>query len=264
MKTVFINCSPKKRFCASEYLLFLQRVLVGGKQAVETLRAPADHARILEQLRDAQAVVFCLLLYVDGVPSHVLRFLEEMEAFCGRNALRLSLYCVANNGYIEGRQNEPLMQVFEHFCTRAGLTWGGGVGIGGGVMLNFYTRILLIVEIALLALNTAPGSASGKISRACCFSTWACCFFSPAWPGLFERGPSAARDIPASWFPRSSLSCSQTSFSSWPPCLRAGCSGAGLQRKNLRNHESRTIRSVMTDRNTERRNESRRRRRTAA
>ena len=100
MKTVFINCSPKKRFSASEYLLFLQRVLVGGKQAVETLRAPADHAHILEQLRDAQAVVFCLPLYVDGVPSHVLRFLEEMEAFCGRNALRLSLYCVANNGYI--------------------------------------------------------------------------------------------------------------------------------------------------------------------
>ncbi len=159
MKTVFINCSPKKRFSASEYLLFLQRVLVGGKQAVETLRAPADHARILEQLRDAQAVVFCLPLYVDGVPSHVLRFLEEMEAFCGRNALRLSLYCVANNGYIEGRQNEPLMQVFEHFCTRAGLTWGGGVGIGGGVMLNFYTRILLIVEFALLALNTALSAA---------------------------------------------------------------------------------------------------------
>ncbi len=152
MKTVFINCSPKKRFSASEYLLFLQRVLVGGKQAVETLRAPADHARILEQLRDAQAVVFCLPLYVDGVPSHVLRFLEEMEAFCGRNALRLSLYCVANNGYIEGRQNEPLMQVFEHFCTRAGLKWGGGVGIGGGVMLNV-TRILFMVDIVLLALN---------------------------------------------------------------------------------------------------------------
>ncbi len=50
-------------------------------------------------------------------------------------------------------QNEPLMQVFEHFCTRAGLVWGGGVGIGGGVMLNV-TRILFIVDIGLLALNT--------------------------------------------------------------------------------------------------------------
>ena len=153
MKTVFINCSPKKRFCASAYFAFLQRCFVGGKKVTDTLRTPADHAGILEQLRDAQAVVFCLPLYVDGIPSHVLRFLEQMEAFCRENELRLSLYVVANNGFIEGRQNEPLMQSFEHFCGRAGLSWGGGVGIGGGVMLNV-TRILFAVDVALLLLNT--------------------------------------------------------------------------------------------------------------
>ncbi len=153
MKTVLINCSPRKRFCASAYFLFLQSLFIGGKKVKERLRSPADHAHILEQLRDAQAAVFGLPLYVDGVPSHVLRFLEEMEAFCRENGLKLRVYCVANNGFIEGKQNEPLMQVFENFCARTGLVWGGGVGIGGGVMLNV-TRILFIVEIALLAVNT--------------------------------------------------------------------------------------------------------------
>ena len=153
MKTVLINCSPKKRFCASAYFLFLQSLFVGGEQVKEILRSPADHTRILEQLRDARTVVFGLPLYVDSVPSHVLRFLQEMEAFCRENGLKLRVYCVANNGFIEGKQNEPLMQVFENFCVRAGLVWGGGVGIGGGVMLNV-TRILFVVEIALLALNT--------------------------------------------------------------------------------------------------------------
>ncbi len=153
MKTVLINCSPKKRFCASAYFLFLQALFVGGKKVNETLRTPADHNRILEQLRDAQAVVFGLLLYVDGVPSHVLRFLEKMENFCRENGLKFRVYCVANNGFIEGKQNEPLMQVFENFCVRAGLVWSGGVGIGGGVMLNV-TRILFFVQIALLVLNT--------------------------------------------------------------------------------------------------------------
>ena len=153
MKTVLINGSPKKRFCASAYFLSLQRLFTGGQTVTEKLRTQADHSRILEQLHDADAVVFCLPLYVDGIPSHVLRFMEEMEAFCRRNSLRLNVYCVANNGFIEGRQNEPLMQIFEHFCTRAGLTWGGGVGIGGGVMLNV-TRILFLVNIGLLALNT--------------------------------------------------------------------------------------------------------------
>ena len=153
MKTVLINCSPRKRFCASAYFLFLQSLFVDGEKVKERLRSPADHARILEQLRDARAVVFGLPLYVDGVPSHVLRFLQEMEAFCRENGLKLRIYCIANNGFVEGKQNEPLMQVFENFCVRAGLAWGGGVGIGGGVMLNV-TRILFVVEIALLVLNT--------------------------------------------------------------------------------------------------------------
>ena len=159
MKTVLINCSPRKRFCASAYFLFLQSLFVGGEKVKEKLRSPADHARILEQLRDARAVVFGLPLYVDGVPSHVLRFLEEMEVFCRENGLKFRVYCVANNGFIEGKQNEPLMQVFENFCVRAGLAWGGGVGIGGGVMLNV-TRILFFVEIALLALNTVLSAVS--------------------------------------------------------------------------------------------------------
>ena len=153
MKTVYINCSPKKKFCASSYFLFLQRLFVGGRKVTEKLRTPADHDRILKELDDAENVVFSLPLYVDGIPSHVLRFMEEMEIFCRENGLKLRVYCVANNGFIEGKQNEPLMQVFEHFCTRAGLVWGGGVGIGGGVMLNV-TRILFIVNIGLLLLNT--------------------------------------------------------------------------------------------------------------
>ena len=152
MKTIFINGSPKKRFCASSYFLFLQRLFVGGEKVNEHLRTKGDYQRILDRLPGADAVVFGLPLYVDGVPSHVLGFLEEMERFCKEKALHLKVYVIANNGFIEGKQNEPLMQVMEHFCQRAGLTWGGGVGIGGGVMLNV-TRILFFVQAGLLVLN---------------------------------------------------------------------------------------------------------------
>ena len=175
MKTVFVNCSPKKRFCASSYFIFLQRLFVRGEKATEKLRTPADHDRILAQLKDAQAVVFGVPLYVDGVPSHVLRFLEKMEAHCRENSLKLSVFVIANNGFIEGRQNEPLMQVFGHFCERAGLTFGGGVGIGGGVMLNV-TRILFFVQIGLLALNTGLSIAQRGV------------FFAPdAWISVGEN-----------------------------------------------------------------------------
>ncbi|MBR3363448.1 MAG: hypothetical protein IKG53_01060 [Solobacterium sp.] len=160
MKTVFINCSPKKRFSASSYFVFLQKLFTGGEQVSEFLRTPADHERILAQLRDAQSVVFCLPLYVDGVPSHVLPFLQKMEVFCRENNLNLHVCCIANNGFIEGRQNEPLMQVFENFCVRAHLVWGGGVGIGGGVMLNV-SRILFVVQVGILLLNIALSLMNG-------------------------------------------------------------------------------------------------------
>lgn len=156
MRTVYINCSPKKRFCASAYFISLLRLFAGGEKVTEKLRTPADHDRILEQLRDAQTVVFGVPLYVDGIPSHVLPFMEKMERFCKENGLHINVFCVANNGFIEGRQNEPLMQSFEHFCSRAGLTWCGGVGIGGGVMLNV-TGIMLAVNIGLLLMNTVIG-----------------------------------------------------------------------------------------------------------
>ena len=152
MKTVFINCSPKKRFCASAYFLGLQRLFVKGKKVTERLRNKSDHKRILNELPDADTVVFCLPLYVDSVPSHVLPFLKEMEIFCKENNIRMTLYSISNNGFIEGKQSEPLLRVFQNFCERSNLEWGGGIGIGGGVMLNV-TRILFVVQIGVLLLN---------------------------------------------------------------------------------------------------------------
>lgn len=152
MKTVFINASPKKKFSASAYFLGVQKFFVKGEKVKETLRNRQDHDRILNTLKDADAVVFCLPLYVDCLPSHVLTFLKEMEGFCRENKSKLKVYAIANNGYIEGVQSEALLQVFRNFCVRSGLVWGGGMGIGGGVMLNVM-RIVFCVQIGLLFLN---------------------------------------------------------------------------------------------------------------
>lgn len=152
MKTVFINGSPKKKFSASAYFLAVQSFFVRGTKVKETLRNQGDHERILSTIKDADAVVFCLPLYVDGVPSHVLSFLKEMERFCKENTLQLNVYVISNSGYIEGIQNQVLLQVFENFCTRSGIRWSGGIGVGGGVMLNVL-RIVFLVQVGILLLN---------------------------------------------------------------------------------------------------------------
>lgn len=152
MKTVFINGSPKKKFSASAYFLSVQKFFVKGQKVREVLRNKKDHERILGNLKDADAVVFCLPLYVDCIPSHVLSFMKEMEGFCLENHLKLNVYVIANNGYIEGVQSEALLQIFRNFCARSGLVWGGGIGVGGGVMLNVM-RIVFCIQIGVLLLN---------------------------------------------------------------------------------------------------------------
>jgi len=136
-------------------------ILIRGQKEYLQLRTPADRQTILQALRTAGKVVFVTPLYVDSVPSHMLPFMREMEAFCRGNGLRLKVYVIANNGFIEGKQNEPLMQVMENFCVRSGLEWCGGIGIGGGVMLNV-ERIMITVMFFLRLLNVFLCAVQGE------------------------------------------------------------------------------------------------------
>ena len=159
-KTVLINCSPKKKLSVSGFIMRCLGLMIRGEKEYLHLRTPADRERILQALKTAGKVVFAVPLYVDSVPSHMLPFLKEMEAFCKENGLRLKVYVIANNGFIEGRQNEPLMQVMENFCARSGLEWCGGIGIGGGVMLNV-ERIMLTVMFGIMLLNIVLQAVNG-------------------------------------------------------------------------------------------------------
>lgn len=166
MKTVFINGSPKKKMSVSAHLMGMLRLLVRGKTVREQVRNPADHARVLDTIRDADIVVFSLPLYVDGVPSQMLAFMKEMELFCKSQGIHPHVYVLSNGGFIEGSQNKPLMQVFKHFCQRSGLHFAGGLGIGGGVMLNVL-RILLMVYVGLFVMQVLTGDpAAAAISFA--------------------------------------------------------------------------------------------------
>ena len=153
MKTVFINGSPKKKLSVSSYLLGIVRLFVKGKVVKHQVRNSGDYEGILNSIVDADNVVFGLPLYVDGVPSHMLAFMKKLEEFCIERDICLNVYAVSNGGFIEGCQNKALMQIFENFCKRCNFQWCGGVGIGGGVMLNVM-RIMFLVYAGLFVLNT--------------------------------------------------------------------------------------------------------------
>lgn len=162
MKVLILNASPKRRGGASKFFSTLLRpFLLGCQVKALPLHRPGDHDAALEALPWAEAVVVSAPLYVDGAPSHVLPFLERAETLCREKKLDFKLYALSNNGFVEGRQNEPHLRIYEGWCRRAGVTWGGGLGVGGGVMLYWLCMpfplfaLLHTVEAVMMAQSGA-------------------------------------------------------------------------------------------------------------
>ncbi len=161
MRILILNGSPKKRFSASKYFSGTLKLLLAGIDSAEhSLRNAREHEKILDRMKEADAIILSVPLYVDGIPSHVLRFLKEAEHFCKDHPCRAKLYVLSNNGFIEGRQNRIHLEQYRCWCGRAGVAWGGGLGIGGGVMLHVLFYVLLVNMVLFLA-GTARNIAAG-------------------------------------------------------------------------------------------------------
>ena len=146
MKVLLINGSPKKKGGASRFFSRVFRpMLLGCHTNVDSLHEKQSYARILEQFLSIDALILSVPLYIDGIPAHVQEFLEEAEDFSIKNNCQFNLYVISNNGFIEGRQNHVHLKMYQCWCERTGITWGGGIGIGGGVMLRFLAIVFPII-----------------------------------------------------------------------------------------------------------------------
>jgi hypothetical protein len=132
VKAVFIDASPKRKDSTSGVLLnALESRLPAGVEVVRLgLHAGEVPAEVPEALAGAGALVFSCPLYVDALPSHLLSCLEQLEKAGERPGP--VVYALVNCGFYEGVQADHALEVFRNWCAKAGLAWGGGLGIGGG------------------------------------------------------------------------------------------------------------------------------------
>jgi len=133
MRVAFINGSPKVKTSASKVLLQALTAYFPEKAQVVELEfhSATIPKEAMETLHNADAWVFAYPLYVDGIPGHLLSCLTQLEKVSVQNQ-KISVYGIVNCGFYEGAQAEFALQVLENFCNKAGVTWGGGIGVGGG------------------------------------------------------------------------------------------------------------------------------------
>jgi multimeric flavodoxin WrbA len=137
MKIALINGSPKHEGSASGIILEALRCRLSGDCEFAAGHAAKDGvAGVRETVAGCGAIVFAFPLYVDGIPSHLLRVLDSIQGEVAVLAPKAVVYAIANNGFYEGRQNALALEMMRHFCDASGLAWGQGMGAGGGGMMD--------------------------------------------------------------------------------------------------------------------------------
>lgn len=138
MKITMINGSPKAKDSASGMLLATLREYLGQEAAELTWNKMEAKEADLAELSDSDAVVIAFPLYIDSVPSHLLRCMMQAEEYMHAHEMKAKtkVYVIVNNGFFQGKQNLPVIEVMRHWADRCGFIFGQAVGIGGGGMLG--------------------------------------------------------------------------------------------------------------------------------
>lgn len=170
MNLLILNASPKKKGGASRFFSGLFRLFLPGiRKKVVSLSCQQDFQRVLGLLPGMDVVCLFVPLYVDGLPSHIVEFLIQAEGYCKNHPCQFRLYVLANNGFVEGKQNRPALNMLQAWCERAEITWGGGIGIGGGVMLQvlgiIYPILIGIILLQMALSLCSIGTISGELWR---------------------------------------------------------------------------------------------------
>ncbi len=133
MKIALINASPKIKNSNSELILSDLKYYLRDKcEIIQTnLSFNSDFENVFNTISDADSWLFAYPLYVDNIPSHLLKFLEWLEdnELC---TTKRNIYAICNCGFYEGVQTDCAMNVVKFWCNKTHNSFKGSVGIGGG------------------------------------------------------------------------------------------------------------------------------------
>ena len=155
MKGILINGSPKRNGSASGVLLDDLRSLLAPDTETAAMAVTVAHPAASpaytgmhrepspeeqKKLGDLSFLVLSFPLYVDGIPSHLLSFLTELERWQNQSRLLegdkpLAVYAAVNCGFYEGKQAAIALRIVENWCVRCGFEYKQGIGCGAGGML---------------------------------------------------------------------------------------------------------------------------------
>lgn len=133
--TILLNCSLRGEGANSR--AFLEKV----KENMSTEASLLDFVKflksedeLLKTLSLAKEIVLAMPLYVDGIPSHVIRIMEKLAKLDHNGAK--NIYVITNMGFFESKQTTNLLQMMKNWCNEIGYNYCGALAIGAGEMVG--------------------------------------------------------------------------------------------------------------------------------
>jgi len=94
------------------------------------------------EIYNSDVLIFLFPLYVDGIPSNLLKLFVEFEKEKVVNPAT-RVYCIVNNGFYEGKQNRLAILQMKNWCEKVKADWGQGIGVGAGELLPYLKKYKL-------------------------------------------------------------------------------------------------------------------------
>jgi len=148
MRIALVNGSPKQSGSASDALLsmvkdHLKDVEVKVETTSQQWNRDSLSEQDLQELEKCDVMALAFPLYVDSLPSHVLRCLKQLEEYRRENPGKkpFRVLAIVNNGFYNAHQNRPAVEVVQNWCKHADAVFIGGLCIGAGGMVSGIYRM---------------------------------------------------------------------------------------------------------------------------
>lgn len=133
-----INCSPKYK---SNSFNFIKRLVSKLKDNYQIIYLYHEEVTdIINKIDKSNVVVFVFPLYVDTVPSKLIKLMEQNIDFKNKY-----VYSISNCGFLEKMNNDIAIKIIHNWCLHCNGTFMGFFKIGAGEVIgndNFLSHFL--------------------------------------------------------------------------------------------------------------------------
>lgn len=138
MKIAMISGSPRDNSVSMELISRMRAYFPSDDTKIFQIREGTDLKSTAAAVAEYDALVLETPLYLDGMPSVLLRFLGELEFYArGKKPMIASVHC----GFYEGSHCETALMIAENWADHAGYDYKGGIGIGAAGALSFFSTV---------------------------------------------------------------------------------------------------------------------------